>query len=79
MVMYSHQCVLATKHYSELFNSFKKKEMKVAHPSNQINLPLSIIYFYHRVARIVKKVRNDYRKSKGFTEDQYLTVLAPGN
>lgn len=28
---------------------------------------------------LVQKARSDYRKAKGYTDDQYLTLFAPGN
>jgi hypothetical protein len=34
---------------------------------------------YLRVNDLVRKARSAYRKSKGLTEDQYLTFFAPGN
>lgn len=47
--------------------------------SNINNFPSSTFIHNTRVHELVTKARQQYRKTKGFTEDQYITFLAPGN
>lgn len=34
---------------------------------------------YCRVAELIKKARSEYRTSKEISQDDYITILAPGN
>lgn len=43
------------------------------------NFLLSIFISKYRVNELCRKARSSYRKQKNYTEDQYLTLFAPGN
>ena len=78
--MFSHQCVLDMKGYSEHSNSFKniEKILPMIHFWWKNSL-MSTNVLINRVSELVKKARNEFRISQGVDQDRYVTLFAPGN